>query len=471
MPEPRQRDEYGRFLPTDDVAKAAVPAAAATAEVGVSGLQVRSGIPAEEWNHRLTGDKALRLWREITDTDAIVGSMLHGISMNMRRVSWSVEPYSDLPEHQQHAEFLATCQDDMSHTWEDFVAEVCTMLPYGWAAMEIVYKVCRGHVPGQPGASSRYEDGLWRWRKLPLRAQETRKRWEWDPAGGVQAMVQRLPDGRGEAILPVEKLLLFRTTQHKGNPEGRSILRTAARAYLFKKRAEELEGIGLERDLSGIPKIGVPAKLLASNATGDEKARLQEFVEMGKRLRVDEQSAVVYPLAYDERGNKVYEVELMASPGTKAVQAGPIVERWARHMAMSVLADVVLLGHERVGSEALARTKGEMFTLTLDAWMQSIADVLNRHAVPRLFALNGWPTSELPRLVPAPVTQVDLVDLVNGVVALAGAGAGLLPNPEVEAQLAQRLGLPAEAMAAGPLGDMDRAALDNNDAEDDDAMT
>lgn len=449
----------GRFLPT---AKAAVPSSPPPpdAEVGVSGLAVRGGVPAEEWNPRLRGDKARELWREISDTDSIAGATLHSIGMRMRRVGWSTEPFSDDPEDLRAAEFLDGCRQDMSHTWEDFVAEVSSMLPFGWAATELVYKPCNGWQPDEPGSSSQYDDGLWRWRKLPLRAQETRIAWLWDESGGVQGLVQR--GERGKRIpIHIQKLGLFRTTQHKGNPEGRSILRSAARAYLFKKRTEELEGIGLERDLSGIPKIGVPAKLLSSKATSEEKLALQEYVELGKRLRVDEQSSVVYPLAYDDSGNKLYEVELMASPGAKAVDTGPIIERWARHMAMSVLADVILLGHERVGSQALSKTKDEMFTLTLDAWMQSIAEVINRHMVPRLFALNGWRTDRLPRFRVAPVTEVDLADLVDSVVALAGVGAPFFPNPEVEQALAQRLGLPADAIASEEA----RPAPDEGDEE------
>ena len=63
--------------------------------------------------------------------------------------------------------------------------------------------------------------------------------------------MQLAPPSYKQVVIPMEKCLLFRTQTHKNNPEGRSILRNAYRSWYFKKRIEEIEGVGIERDLAG----------------------------------------------------------------------------------------------------------------------------------------------------------------------------------------------------------------------------
>lgn len=55
--------------------------------------------------------------------------------------------------------------------------------------------------------------------------------------------------------------MLFRTESVKDNPEGRSILRNAYRSWYFKRRIQEIEAIGIERDLAGLPVIHAPERL------------------------------------------------------------------------------------------------------------------------------------------------------------------------------------------------------------------
>ena len=56
----------------------------------------------------------------------------------------------------------------------------------------------------------------------------------------------------------LERALHFVTKSRKNNPEGHSILRGSYRAWYFKRRIQEIEGIGLERDLAGFPVLTAP---------------------------------------------------------------------------------------------------------------------------------------------------------------------------------------------------------------------
>jgi len=50
-------------------------------------------------------------------------------------------------------------------------------------------------------------------------------------------------------------------------------------------------------------------------------------------------------------------------------------------MAMTVLADFILLGHEAVGSKSLGVSKIELFTMALSAWLDEVSAVMNEYAI------------------------------------------------------------------------------------------
>ena len=225
---------------------------------------------------------------------------------------------------------------------------------FGWQAHEVVYKRRQGEKES-PGDASRYSDGLIGWRKLAIRSQDTLVRWEFADDGGIAGMWQQCPSG--PVMIPIEKLGLFRTSTARGNPEGRSALRSAYRSWYLKTRMEEQEAIGIERDLTGIPMFELPEELLSPDASGTYLAARQQFENMGKNLRQDEQATILLPLVYDANNNPRYKFTLVPSPGTHQTDTGPVIARHSQTIAMTLLADVILLGHEKVGTQALSVSK------------------------------------------------------------------------------------------------------------------
>ena len=109
---------------------------------------------------------------------------------------------------------------------------------------------------------------------------------------------------------------------------------------------------------------------------------------------------------------------------------------------MTVLADFIMLGHEAVGSYALSATKSNMFKTALEAWLESVAGVINAHAIPRLLRLNGMDTRLAPRVAFGAVGAVDVDVLIQWVSSMAAAGMSLFPSPELENKLRGDVGLP-----------------------------
>lgn len=412
-------------------------------ELGTTGLQNYGGYVDDEWLRQLRGTLGMKVYREMSDNDPIIGAYLFSIEMLLRNVEFRVEPFDDDPESEDQAEFVESLMDDMSHTWADFISEVLSMLRYGFSYHEIVYKQRLGPDQKDPAKRSKHDDGLIGWRKMPVRSQDTMERWEFDDDGGIKGMWQADPTGGvGSVFIPIEKALLFRTTSQKNNPQGRSILRNAFTAWYNKKRIEQYEAIGIERDLAGLPVLYVPPTTLSGTADDATKARAAEYRKIVQNVRNDEQAGLVLPSVYDDKGNKLVEFQLLASAGSKQHDTTKVINRYERVMAMTVNADHLLLGHEKVGSYALSSDKTELFATALGAWVKEIVGVLNRHALPRLYQLNGWDSSRCARFVAGDIEKADVQQFAASVSELVNAGMITPGGEEDEEKIREMLDLP-----------------------------
>ena len=412
-------------------------------ELGVTGLETSAGRVIEEKLRRLQGRQGVLLYAEIRDNDPIIGASLTAMENLVRGMTWSVERAGTDKEDFEKADLLESTMDDMSHSWVDFIAEVLTYWVFGWQWTEIVWKL-RDGVKREPGMSSRFSDGKVGIRKLAPRAQESFDRWVFDESdNAVQALVQRALPSLNTITIPIGKSLLFTTTSRKRNPEGRSALRNSVRPYLIKKRLEEIEAIGIERDATGLPLITAPAEWFHADAPTEQKALLETLKRIGRNVRMDEQGCIVLPRAIDPVTKEpTITFALIAAGSRRVTPSGPVIDRWGRLMAMTLLTDVILMGHEKVGSFALASSKTNILAASLGAYADGIQDVLNRHLVPRLFALNGVSLERLPKFVHGDIETMPLDELGEYIGKLAGAGAPLFPDIDLENHLRQVASLP-----------------------------
>lgn len=410
-------------------------------ETGVTGLRRAGGYVQEEFLPQLAGYRAIQVFREMRDNDPIVGAILYAIDKLIRQVSWRVQPASTALEDQQAAKFLESCLHDMSTSWEDTSSEIMSMLPFGWSLHEIVYKK-RGGQMRDSASSSKYSDGAIGWRKLPIRAQETRQEWAFDETGGIRGMYQSAPPDYTLLYLPIEKCLLFRTTVAKNNPEGKSILRNAYRPWYFKRRIEEIEAIGIERDLAGFPIMYVDPDIMRADAPGWKQTIFNDYKDAVVNIRRDQQEGLILPAIYDDGGNQLYRLELLSTGGTRQFDTNTIITRYDQRIATTVLADFILLGQSAYGSYALSSDKTNLFSLSLRAWLEVIKNVMNQHAIPRLFSVNGFSVKKLPELTYGDIETPPLTEIGTFIQQLAGAGAPLFPDGALENYLRSMAKLP-----------------------------
>jgi hypothetical protein len=402
--------------------------------LGVSGLVQHSGYINEEFLPALKGTRAIKVFKEMRDNDPVIGAILFAIDMLLRGVEWTVKPASATPEDEDAALFIEECLKGLDTSLRQTISEVLTMLPFGWAYMEIVYK--------------RRDDGRTAWSGFELRAQDSLLRWEFDEQGKLLGMVQQAPPLYRPTFLPIEKCLLFRPSQHKNNPEGRSVLRNAYRPWYFKKRIEEIEGIGVERDLAGLPVMRVPARIMRSDASAADQAVFTECKNIVRNVRRDEQEGIVLPSEKDESGTPLYDLQLLSTGGTRQFNTNEIAQRYDQRIAMTVLADFILLGHEKVGSFALSSDKTDIFATALGAWLDDIGETLDL-AVARLLKLNG--VEGKCRFEHGDIETPDLTKLGEFLVKLAGAGMPIFPDDDVENVLRGYAGLPKKVESSNDM--------------------
>jgi hypothetical protein len=425
-------------------------------EIGMSGLNRVSGFIYEELLPELRGERGRKQLRMMIDEDPIIGAFRLMIETLCRQVRFDFEAASEKNEDEKAAEFCrGIFFEDMSTTWQDTMSEVLSMVWWGWEWSEVVYKVRSGEEPGtykdskgveRTLASSIYDDGKIGIRKLSPRAQETLFRWGFDDRGGIRSMIQLAPPYYRFVELPIEKSALFRTTSLKNNPEGRSVLRNAYTSWYFKRNLQRIEAIGVERDLAGIPIAWMPTQFLSTTADANQSAMAAAMKQMVTNIRRDEQEGLVFPLAYDQAGHKLFDLTLLNSGGSRSFNTSEIINRYDQRIAQSVMAEFIMLGMQNVGSFALASSKTELFAIAIGTFLDMICDVINRHVIRRLFSLNGMKLAARPKLVHGDIESVPLNELAQMITALSGAGMQLFPSPDgdLEKHILEHMGLPAE---------------------------
>ena len=371
-------------------------------QLGSTGLRRHGGYVYEEFLPNLRWPRAGNVYQEMADNDPVVGAILYLAEMLIRNAEWTTEAASDKSEDVEAAEFLYSCMHDMDMSWADTISEILSMLTYGFSFHEVVYKIRRGPHERNSKFRSKYSDGKIGWRRLPIRSQDTLHEWMFDDEGDIKAFVQHDPNTSKIVVIPLSKGLLFRTRVLRDNPEGKSLLRNAYRPWYFKKHIEEIEGIGIERDLAGFPVLNAPEGL---DLWSDEDPRLvklrQNAEELIRNVRRDSEEGVLLPHGWD--------FKLLSSGSARQFDTNAIINRYDYRIAVTMLSDLVLLGGEKTGSFAMAETKQSLLATALNAQIQNIADIFNKYAVPKLMHYNN--ITDYPKIAPGNIESPSLKEI------------------------------------------------------------
>jgi hypothetical protein len=175
-------------------------------------------------------------------------------------------------------------------------------------------------------------------------------------------------------------------------------------------------------------------------ASAEARMVYQQYEQLAVNIRQNEQSGIVFPLVYDMDGHELYKVELLSTGGRRQFDTDTIIKRYELRIAQSVLADMILVGHEQVGSYALASSKTNLFATALGGYLDAMSDVFQQEALPVLWQANGLPLALMPHVEHGDVEHVDIKELSEAIKNMAQAGFDVT---DLDRPVRLKMGLPA----------------------------
>lgn len=344
-------------------------------EVGVAGNTGKWGYAnTGEYLTKLEGSAGCDVYDRMRRNDHQVKAVLGAITLPIRQADYYVEPGSEDEKDVEIAKVLEKALlKEMTNTWDDTIRHALLMLPFGFSALEKVYE---------------YRNGLILPRKLDPRLPQSVIKWEYDTAGRrLTHMVQMDSDGN-EFRIPIEKLLIFTTDKEGDNWEGISILRSAYKAWYIKDVLEKINSIMHDRWGAGIPEMTVPKGIDRGSAQWTEAEKLL------KELHANEKAYILK--------NEGFEFSVIGGEKGKGTDVLGSIKYYDDAIATALLAMFISLGTSKTGNRSLGQTFFDAFLMSIQAFADYIAEVINRFCVRELVSLNweveSYPTFKVKRV-------------------------------------------------------------------------
>lgn len=413
-----------------------------TIEFGDTGTRRWSGYTSDEFIPELQRTNGAEIYDEMRKNDATINGILTIMNQLFYNVRWEFVTKGTDNDSENKKRLTESMFEDMEKPFSQILSDVLTFIPFGYSLLEIVWKKRQGKNKDSR-FSSKFNDGLWAPRKLPLRSQKTILRWDFDDAGTPIAAIQQIPLTGQIVTIPMDKLLHFRTTTEADMPEGCSILRGSYECYQFQKKIKRIEAVSIERELSGIPMLRLPAQYMRKDAPPEEREVYENIKKYAVNIRNNSQAAILLPSDTDERGNYLFSFELVKSSGQKQIDTNIVIERYQADIAIQMIADFVHMGAKKAGGTYnLAEVKIKLFAQSLNYYLDVVQSVFNTKLIPQIYENNNWTIDEnICEIKHGKTDTIDFEIMANSVMKLVQVGA-LTPDESLETYLRTQGNIP-----------------------------
>ena len=396
-------------------------------EMASLGMRVFQGVPQEELKRELNWPASITTFKQMSYHSSI-NAPLTLFENIISKATWTYKPPIDATEEEkEQAKYINQMMKDMEQPWSEFIRDVLSSNVFGFSVHEKVYR------KRYKSNGSLYDDGLVGWKKLPIRVQESISKFIFSEDGneiiGVQQNLSSINDiynrfsRRSNLVnMPRSKFMLFRTGKHRGDPFGKSPLRDAYLAWRFLSALEELEAMGVAKDLNGIPVLTLPPQVLASDASAENQAQRQYFENAMRNLQVGEQMAVILPAVYDEQGKPMYSLQLLSSDGKKNFDLNKIKDYYKNLIFTSLFSDVLQMGQSATGSFALGAIKNSLSGAYAERLIANIAEVIQNDLIRQTYELNNWSTERMGTFDYDGIEPADLDTFSSAIMRMGASG-------------------------------------------------
>lgn len=379
-------------------------------------------------NTDLQGQKGIAKYREMKRTSAAIRSSLRRAKTPIESARWDVIPGADTPIAKKQADFVREVLfNSLDVTWAQTLADILTMLEYGWS---ILYKVYIREV-GTGGGPRIVLAKLAPRHPLDVEHVEYDqfgspfKVWFY-PSGAYEVRTDgnAYPIGTNASSgnIPVEMrhLVVFTLDGEAGDIQGTSILRSAYGHWMIQNALMRIDAIQKERHSLGIPVITLPP--------GAQDAQLALAEEIGRNLRANERAHVVLP-------DPNWQLEWAKLSGQ------PVDPRESLEWHTKQIEANVLWGE--------SDNEYDTFMKSVRYIADRVADTINKWVVKELVDFN-WATTKpgtYPRVTARWIGEFE--DMRTRSFAIRNlVGADLItPDEILEAQLRKELDLPIADLA------------------------
>lgn len=309
----------------------------------------------------------------------------------------------------------------------------------------------------------RRDDGVVVLKDLQHRPQWTVYRWDKpDPQTPWQGIEQRGRSGE-KSTVPRSRLFYSVEDTLTDSPDGVGLLRYMVEDADAYQRYRQLEGIGFDTDLRGMPIGRAPlAKMVdyAKAAGCKTKDEIQTWIDtrlkplqnlLSGHVKTTEQSllldsAVYATLDQARTPSSIFEwsFDVVKAAASTMSEIGPASRSLLESIARIMSAEFLILGGGGSGgSHAQHADKTSMFGLRVNSSCDDVGDDATRDIATRLTILNDYdPETCTPTFEHEPVATESVLETCQALAALAQAGAVLPPNWKGVNVLLDRMDLP-----------------------------
>lgn len=373
------------------------------AEIGYLGLNVFNGISNAELKKELNFPHSIQTYKQMT-YHGTINSALTLFDTLIGKVTWTFKPPKDATnKEKRQAEIINEMMHDMQdQTWQEFISEALSSNVFGFSVHEKVYR------RRTKSNGSKYDDNVIGWKRLPIRNQETIQKFIFSEDGndiiGVKQNLSSIGNQYNRytnrtlkvVVLPRNKIMLFRSGKHKGDPFGKSLLRDAYLSWRFLTVIEEIEANGVAKDLAGLPVLKLPPQYLSADASPEQKAIRAYYENVMRNLQMNQQSALILPQAFDpDTRSPLFDLQLLSLNGSKAMDTTKIKEYYKNQIFTSLFADILVIGQGGGGSFSLAQVKNSLSANAAESMLDKMVSVINNDLIRQTYELNGWDTSRM----------------------------------------------------------------------------
>lgn len=346
---------------------------------------------------------AAQQYERMSNNDAAVDVSLRAGKMPIVGADFFIEPWDNKPENLDAAALVDyNILHSTSSPWLNVLQDILRMLEDGFEVGEKVYEDREWATPRR-GTNRRQYTML---KKISPRLASTIKQINYDDNGGPTGVTHsaiRADNKVQDVELGIGDIVIFTHNKRGGNLEGKSILRTAYKHWVYKETLYKIDGIQKERHGMGFPTMEMPPTA--------NTADLKTALELVANIRTNERAGAVLPAGW--------VLKFADLPG-QPVDVMKSIDHHNGMIMLNVMVQFLLMGTgSEGGGRATAGSHQDMFTKSLRYLGNLICDMFNLYVIPQLVAYN-YNTDSFPQLKVRNIGETkDLQQWASGIANLA----------------------------------------------------